>query len=654
MRRSGIIAAVLLTALLSGQALGADPTWISGTSGPAAWTISPGSPTTSSTISFQGHLNGSSYGNSCAAEGALGGAPKLTVDSGNKTVDLWFQGPAPTMCTMIYMPVCGLQGSFGPLAAGKWTFRCTTLSVNFDFTVSGTGGGSGTIIYVDRTSPGPTRDGTSWTRAFRYLQDALAVAGSGNEIRVADGTYRPDQGAGQTAGDRQATFRVANGAIIKGGYAGYGAPSPNARDIDTYVTTLDGDLNGNDLWGILNRSDNSYHVVVVTDDGKLDGLTIRNGQADGAYPDFYGAGVYVEGGLLKLSRCTIRGNTALYGGGVAARGSSTYFGNCTISGNRAYMFGGGLYNDESATSMATCLMTGNSAGTSGLGGGSAVCNIGGLAASMTLGNCTLADNVGPTPDDIAVLNFSLPGAVTGIAINNSIVYSDGSGSLIWTNDNSKVAASYSLIQGGWTGTGNLSSNPQFVQEGAWSIEGEWIDSSADYRLKSTSPGINAGSNAPLPSDYADVDDDGNTSETHPTDRADQTRVQSTKVDMGAYESSGSGGGGGGGAAWVQLMTFDVTFDVPSGLTGPITMNSGLITVTPSSSFVAELKLEVAAASIAGGTWTAWFDPAITTVGPGTFSVSFRVHGENVAAQLLTPGSTVSVATVTMYVRPASP
>ena len=67
------------------------------------------------------------------------------------------------------------------------------------------------------------------------------------------------------------------------------------------MTILDGDLSGDDLWGILNRSDNSFHVVVVTDDAKLDGLTIRNGQADGDYPDFYGAGIYVEGGQLVLS-----------------------------------------------------------------------------------------------------------------------------------------------------------------------------------------------------------------------------------------------------------------------------------------------------------------------------------------------------------------
>jgi hypothetical protein len=57
------------------------------------------------------------------------------------------------------------------------------------------------IIYVDdNASEG--EDGTSWSTAHKYLQDALAVAESGDEIWVAEGTYKPDQGVGKTARDR--------------------------------------------------------------------------------------------------------------------------------------------------------------------------------------------------------------------------------------------------------------------------------------------------------------------------------------------------------------------------------------------------------------------------------------------------------------------
>jgi len=650
--KRNILTTVLLAALLGSPSLAVTVSWTSGTSGPASWTVNPSSPTTSDTISFAGPLNAAAYGNSCAAQAALGGTPQITVDSVNRNVSLWFQGPAPTMCTMIYIPVCGLEGSFGPLTAGKWTFTSAALGASATFTVSASSS-SGTVLYVDRNSPGPIRDGSTWARSFLYLQDALAVSGTNNEIRIADGTYRPDQGSGQTAGSRSATFDISKKVLVKGGYAGYGASNPDARDIAAYPTILTGDLSNNDLWATVNRSDNSYHVVTVSDDAKLDGLTIRGGQADGTYPDCYGGGIYATAGHLTLSRCTLKANTALYGGGLAALNASVTLGNCNVSGNRGYVFGAGIYNDDSATTLASCLMTGNSVGTGTLGGGSAIASFGGAAASVLIGNCTLSDNVGPTGADIAILNYSLAGAssipASAITINNSIVYNDGGASLIWTNDSTEVSVGYSIIQGGWIGSGNLNTSPKFVQKGSWSVEGEWIDSSADYGLQSTSSAINAGKTSLLATDQADVNGDGNTTETHPTDLANHTRVLGSAVDMGVYEYNGSSGPS---YAWVALASYGITMDVPSGLTAPVTLNSDLVTVTLNSSFQAELKLEVTATSVAGGTWTAWFDPVITTVGPGNFTVSFRIKGENVAAQLLTPGPNVSVAAVTLYARPS--
>ena len=44
-------------------------------------------------------------------------------------------------------------------------------------------------IYVDDGAP-LGGDGTSWGTAFTYLQDALAAAAAGDEIRVAQGVYR--------------------------------------------------------------------------------------------------------------------------------------------------------------------------------------------------------------------------------------------------------------------------------------------------------------------------------------------------------------------------------------------------------------------------------------------------------------------------------
>src|SRR4030042_6051166 len=135
-------------------------------------------------------------------------------------------------------------------------------------------GEPGTIHYVDDDATG-ANDGSCWEEAFVYLQDALAAAHYGDEILVAQGIYKPDQGSGVTTGDREATFQLINGVTIKGGYAGLGEPDPNARDVDLFHTILSGDLNGDDvdvpepgdLWYESTRADNSFHVVVGSGTG---------------------------------------------------------------------------------------------------------------------------------------------------------------------------------------------------------------------------------------------------------------------------------------------------------------------------------------------------------------------------------------------------
>ncbi len=646
MRRGRTTASIVLMLFVCTCARSAEVSWIKGQLPPASWTLSPQTPTASSVVSFSGPLDEAVYGNSCVAESNLGGIPQLSIDSSNRTITLWFQGPPPTMCTRIWMPVCGLAGTFGPLQEGKWTFRCPTLGVEIPLTVGG-----GKAIYVDRSATGPSPDGSSWYRAFRNVQDALATATSGAEIRVASGTYTPDRGAGQTAGDREASFVVAD-MVLRGGYAGYGAIDPDARDTAAHPTILSGDLNSDDLWGILNRDDNSYHVVTIEGGAVLNGLTIANGQADGPYPHHYGGGIFVETGDPILVDCVLRGNTGVYGGALAAIGADPYLANCQLSGNRALLYGGAVYNHEGSLTLASCLLTGNSVGSNGAGGGAAIGTIGSDGTQTIVSNCTLADNRGPWPDDTVVFAFSysstpLPTAM--VRIENSIVYNDGGNPLIWSSTVSGISASYSLIQGGWAGTGNLNAAPQFVARGVWSIEGEWIDDGSDYHVRSTSPAINHGSNNLILGDHADVDRDSDTTEDHPLDLAGEDRVRGGQVDAGAYEHSTASGPE---PVWQELRTFEITFDVPSGVTYPATLN-GAYSHQIEMNFLAELKLDVSAASAAGGTWTAWFDPEPGYVGPGTTTVNWRVRGENVNIAALTPGATdVTVAEVTLSIRPA--
>ncbi|MFA5252973.1 MAG: hypothetical protein WC454_10375, partial [Phycisphaerae bacterium] len=76
---------------------------------------------------------------------------------------------------------------------------------------------TGKIIYVDTAATG-SNNGSSWADAYKSLQDALAIAAKGDEIWVARGTYKPNQGKQQDKGERTATFTLKSGVAIYGGF----------------------------------------------------------------------------------------------------------------------------------------------------------------------------------------------------------------------------------------------------------------------------------------------------------------------------------------------------------------------------------------------------------------------------------------------------
>jgi len=166
-------------------------------------------------------------------------------------------------------------------------------------------GQPGRIIYVDGAAVG-ANDGSSWPDAYVYLQDALGeaiTAAPPVEVRVAQGLYKPDQGAGIVRGDEDAAFELLNGVTLEGGYAA-GGGDPDARDVDAYTTILSGDLDGDDTDYL-----NSDRVVVgsATDaTAVIDGFKIAAGLREG---------MLVEGGTPTIRDCAFEGNglRGLYG-----------------------------------------------------------------------------------------------------------------------------------------------------------------------------------------------------------------------------------------------------------------------------------------------------------------------------------------------------
>jgi uncharacterized repeat protein (TIGR01451 family) len=91
--------------------------------------------------------------------------------------------------------------------------------------------------------------------------------------------------------------------------------------------------------------------------------------------------------------------------------------------------------------------------------------------------------------------------------------------------------SYSLVQGGYSGTGNLSSDPQFVIPITHTVA---PTTTGNLRLQITSPAIDAGDNTAVPTDVT-TDLDGNLRFVDVPEVTDTGNGTPPIVDMGAYE-----------------------------------------------------------------------------------------------------------------------
>jgi hypothetical protein len=354
------------------------------------------------------------------------------------------------------------------------------------------------IIYVDDDAAG-ANNGTSWENAYVYLQYALACANLAEkpiEIRIAQGIYRPNHGLAAIPEFewRTTTFQLINGVAIKGGYAGLYMPDPNARDIEMYETILSGDLYGDDahvadpcdLPNEPTHAENCFHVVTanrVDETAVLDGLVITGGNADFVL-DLVGGGgmVNYNNSSPTLTNCTFRANSSKYGAGGLANfeNSRPAITNCTFNGNTSMFGGGGGISNftNSSPTLTACIFSRNYAD---FGGG--MCN---FASSPILINCTFAQNAAENGNALAsdVIYDNQRIDLNNVELTNCILW-DG-GNEIWNNDNSTINITYSNIQDGFPGEGNIDADPLFASAGYWADVNDpnavWVD--GDYHLKS--------------------------------------------------------------------------------------------------------------------------------------------------------------------------
>ena len=190
-----------------------------------------------------------------------------------------------------------------------------------------------------------------------------------------------------------------------------------------------------------------------------------------------GAGIYLhENCSPGIQENTITGNVAMedesVGGGICGwvDSSPTIEGN-TITGNAAGMGGGMGFVD-----FGSPLIKGNSiaANTASLAGGGIYC---GWDTSPTVTGNTFTGNASVYGGGMACFDNSYPTVI------NTILWGDsaGIGGEIFADDTSWVVVTYTDVEGGWPGEGNIDTDPWFVQQ-SW----------GDYRLLWPSACIDSG------------------------------------------------------------------------------------------------------------------------------------------------------------------
>ncbi|MCK4658194.1 MAG: right-handed parallel beta-helix repeat-containing protein [Phycisphaerae bacterium] len=424
------------------------------------------------------------------------------------------------------------------------------------------------LIYVDVAATG-ANNGSSWVNAYTDLQNALSAANPGEDVWVAEGTYTP-----------AVTFQLLNGVGLYGGFPSSGGPWASRNWVANQTTlsrsgsgnvvtgtgtdntaVLDGFTVTNGGCGLYSYGSGSPTVTNCTFSGNGTGVYNYLGSPivtnctfsennrgmtnsssgptlinctfseNSASYESHGAGMYNNNSSPTLTNCTFIGNTTngnhTYGAGILARESNLTLTNCTFIGNRTGDWdcrGGGIYSYWSCTlTLTNCAFIGNCGGTRGWSQGGGVHD---REGTLTLTNCTFVGNSAAPGGNENGCGGGLYTTSSAAMIRNCIFWGNGAhhGPQIYATYGG-VNARYSCIQGGWSGTGNISSDPQFVDY-----------SGGDYRLSSAnhSPCIDRGNNADVPGGIT-TDLDGHPRFVDDPDTTDGGSGTPPIVDMGAYE-----------------------------------------------------------------------------------------------------------------------
>jgi len=343
-------------------------------------------------------------------------------------------------------------------------------------------------LYVSESTPGE----------YHFIQAGLDAAVTGDEVVVRDGKY--SEGNLDFRG-KAITLRSEHGPdyTILNGWG------------DQAFNFASGEGPGTVLSGF------KIKTVSVVSDGiniYLTGIrcsysspTITNCivAGDAWLTPRYGRGLDILHSSPTIIDCEIRGNGADCGGGIYCEYSSPTITNCKIHQNWARL-GGGIGLVYSSPTITGCAIYRNHANDPNNGrGGGIYCEY----SSPSIRNCTIAKNA-------ANANVAGGSAIRCVAASSPRIIN----SILWDNKDpasqlscyaAPIYITYSDIEGGYAGAGNIAQDPLFVAPAL-----------GNFELSDGSPAIDAGTlivDPPLPA----------------TDLAGNPRIINGKVDMGAYE-----------------------------------------------------------------------------------------------------------------------
>lgn len=295
------------------------------------------------------------------------------------------------------------------------------------------------VIYVGQGATG-SNNGSSWTDAYTNLQTAITNSASGDEVWVKAGTYiptsAPNDPNAQSGNARYYHYHLKNGVTLYGGFAGTEI-ALSERNITANPTILSGD----DIsWRVIYHDTGS--PIRVDNTAIMDGFAITGTT---------GGGVNIRYSSATIRNCTFFNNPS-NGMRLLPSGTDTYIENSTFINNSTLGYGGAIQISFAnwpypAVHISNSTFVNNSAAFGG-----AISNEGN---GNTVMNSTFSGNSASSNGNAIYKSDRKdePSSVT-----NSILW--GSENQIYNSDlTATTIVTYSVVQGGYIGTENSSSDP---------------------------------------------------------------------------------------------------------------------------------------------------------------------------------------------------